>query len=71
MNAITRIGDSRLAQRLRRDTEGEILFSPADRGRYSTDASIYQVEPVGVLVPRTSADVEAAMAICRPAKYLL
>ena len=66
MNAITaRIGDSRLAARLRRETEGEVLWSAADRGRYATDASIYQVEPVGVLVPRSAADVEAAMAICR------
>ena len=66
MNAITpRIGDSRLAERLRRETEGEILFSASDRGRYATDASIYQMEPVGVLVPKSAADVEAAMAICR------
>ncbi|WP_135466569.1 FAD-binding and (Fe-S)-binding domain-containing protein [Crenalkalicoccus roseus] len=69
MNAFTipreRIGDSRLAARLRRETQGEVLFAPGDRGRYATDASIYQIEPVGVLVPRTVADVEAALAICR------
>jgi FAD/FMN-containing dehydrogenase/Fe-S oxidoreductase len=70
MNAIpppaaSRIGDSRLATRLRRETEAEVLWSAADRGRYATDASIYQVEPIGVLVPRTIADVEAAMAIAR------
>ncbi|MBX6743537.1 MAG: FAD-binding protein [Acetobacteraceae bacterium] len=69
MNAFTipanRIGDSRLADRLRRETEGEVLFAPADRGRYATDASIYQIEPVGVLVPRRIEDVEAALAICR------
>jgi FAD/FMN-containing dehydrogenase/Fe-S oxidoreductase len=68
MNAITataRIGDSRLAARLRRETAGEVLFSAGDRGRYATDASIYQIEPVGVLVPRTTDDVAAAMAICR------
>jgi FAD/FMN-containing dehydrogenase/Fe-S oxidoreductase len=66
MNAIAgRIGDSRLADRLRRETSGEVLFSPGDRGRYATDASIYQMEPVGVLVPRTAEDVAAAMAICR------
>ncbi|WP_137176343.1 FAD-binding and (Fe-S)-binding domain-containing protein [Roseomonas sp. AR75] len=68
MNAITgraKIGDSRLADRLRRETQGEVLFSPGDRGRYATDASIYQMEPVGVLVPRSAEDVAAAMAICR------
>ena len=51
------LGDVRLAQRLRRETSGDVLFSRADRGRYSTDASIYQVEPVGVLVPKTIAEV--------------
>ena len=66
MNAIApHIGDSRLARRLQRETEGSVLFAPADRGRYATDASIYQVEPIGVLVPKSTADVEAAMAICR------
>jgi FAD/FMN-containing dehydrogenase/Fe-S oxidoreductase len=61
----SRIGDSRFAERLRRETAGEVLFSPGDRARYATDASIYQVKPIGVLVPRTTADVEAAMALCR------
>ena len=54
-----------LAARLRRETGGEALFSRADRGRYATDASIYQIEPVGVLVPRTIDDVTTAMAIAR------
>jgi FAD/FMN-containing dehydrogenase/Fe-S oxidoreductase len=54
-----------LATQLRRETSGEVLFSRADRGRYSTDASIYQIEPVGVLVPRTIEDVATAMAIAR------
>ncbi len=57
--------DSRLASRLRRETQGEVLFGPGDRARYATDASIYQVLPQGVLVPRTAADVTAALAICR------
>ena len=67
MNVTTRpsLGDSRLADRLRRETRGEVLFAPADRGRYATDASIYQIEPYGALVPRTIEDVQAAMAICR------
>ena len=59
------LGDTRLAQRLRRETAGEVLFGRADRGRYATDASIYQVEPVGVLVPKTIDDVAAALAIAR------
>lgn len=55
----------RLAARLAKETEGEVLFSPADRGRYATDASIYQVMPVGVFVPRNAADVKTALDICR------
>jgi hypothetical protein len=43
-----------LAARLARQTQGDVLFSAADRGRYATDASIYQMEPIGVLVPRTA-----------------
>ena len=42
-----------------------MLFGRADRGRYSTDASIYQQQPVGVVVPRTIADVVASIAIAR------
>jgi len=59
------LGDVRLAEKLRRHTRGEVLFGRADRGRYGTDASIYQVEPVGVLVPRDADDAAAALAICR------
>ena len=55
----------RLAERLASQTQGEVLFSSADRGRYATDASIYQAMPVGVFVPRTSADVKTALDICR------
>jgi FAD/FMN-containing dehydrogenase/Fe-S oxidoreductase len=55
----------RLAQRLAAETKGEVLFSPADRGRYATDASIYQVLPVGVFVPRDADDVKLALDICR------
>ncbi|WP_270933816.1 FAD-binding and (Fe-S)-binding domain-containing protein [Falsiroseomonas oryzae] len=57
--------DTRLADRLRRETQGEVLFGAGDRGRYATDASIYQMEPVGVLVPHSAEDVATAMAICR------
>ena len=52
-----RRGDPALANRLAREIEGEVLFDPASRGRYATDASIYQIEPVGVAIPRTEADV--------------
>ena len=39
-------------------------FDPASRGRYSTDASIYQIEPIGVVAPRSAGDIERTIAIC-------
>jgi FAD/FMN-containing dehydrogenase/Fe-S oxidoreductase len=57
--------DPALARRLEREIEGEVLLDTFDRGRYSTDASIYQVEPLAVVVPRTDADVQATLAIAR------
>src|SRR4051812_5919643 len=58
----------RLAQHLAAETQGEVLFSPADRGRYATDASIYQVMPVGVFVPKSTEDARVALDICRDLK---
>ncbi len=58
-----RADDSALAQRLKRELEGEVLFDAASRGRYSTDASIYQIEPVGVVVPKTERDAQIALQI--------
>ena len=55
----------RLAARLTSETQGEVLFSAADKGRYATDASIYQSMPTGVFVPSSSADVALALEICR------
>jgi FAD/FMN-containing dehydrogenase/Fe-S oxidoreductase len=54
---------SPLARRLAREVDGEVLFDSASRGRYSTDASIYQVTPVGVVVPRSVDAAIAAMQI--------
>ena len=62
-----RPGDSGLAARLRREIEGEVWFDPASRGRYSTDASIYQIEPLGVVAPRSAEDIARTIAICREA----
>jgi FAD/FMN-containing dehydrogenase/Fe-S oxidoreductase len=55
----------KLAARLAAETQGEVLFSGADRGRYASDASIYQQMPVGVFVPRHAAEVKTALEICR------
>ena len=67
MNAQANLGTSALAARLRREIAGQVLFGAADRGRYATDASIYQVMPTGVIIPERLEDVIAAMTICREA----
>ena len=52
-------------ERLRRSISGELFDDGFTRGRYATDASIYQMMPHGVVVPKTIADVEATIAFCR------
>src|ERR671936_853675 len=60
-----RIGSPSLASRLRQVMRGDVLFDAFSRGRYSTDASIYQIEPIGVALPKSTEDVEAAIALAR------
>ena len=52
-----------LEQRLRANFEGDVLFDAFSRGRYSTDASIYQIDPVGVVIPRTEEAARVALQI--------
>jgi len=54
---------SGLERRLGSEVEGEVLFDVASRGRYATDASIYQVMPLGVVVPRTEEAARTAIAV--------
>jgi len=60
-------GDAAFATRLRREVDGEVLFDAASRGRYATDASIYQIEPIGVVVPRSEEAARTALAIAAEA----
>jgi len=50
-----------LEQALRRRVEGEVRFDKMTRHLYSTDASIYQIEPIGVVFPRHAGDVQAVL----------
>jgi FAD/FMN-containing dehydrogenase/Fe-S oxidoreductase len=65
LHFIPRAGHSAhpLEARLRREIDGEVLFDPFSLGRYSTDASIYQVMPVGVVLPRTEDAARSAIQI--------
>jgi len=60
-----------LQARLSREIAGDVLFGADDRGRYSTDASIYQIEPLGVVVPRSTADAQRALEIAADAQVPL
>jgi len=57
-----------LARRLRAETQGEVLFDDGSRGRYATDASIYQITPVGAFVPTNDSDIATAIDIARDLK---
>ncbi|HET8585065.1 MAG TPA: hypothetical protein VFM89_04945, partial [Casimicrobiaceae bacterium] len=63
-----RSADDPTFAQLRDCVAGDVLTDAASRGRYATDASIYQVEPLAVLVPKSDDDVRAAMAICADAR---
>ena len=47
-----------ISTKLQQQVEGEVLVDGASRGRYATDASIYQHFPVAVLVPKSAEDIE-------------
>jgi FAD/FMN-containing dehydrogenase/Fe-S oxidoreductase len=48
---------------LRKDFRGEIRTDLATRILYSTDASIYQIQPLGVALPKTQDDLQAAVEL--------
>ncbi|MES0824845.1 FAD-binding and (Fe-S)-binding domain-containing protein [Ruegeria sp. SCP11] len=54
-----------LHRRLMSDVQGEVMADPASRARYSTDASIYQMMPDAVVIPRNKEDVQAVMSVAR------
>src|SRR5574341_2171580 len=53
-----------LIHELERRIEGEVRFDAMSRVLYSTDASIYEIEPLGVVIPKTPEDAIAAVEIC-------
>jgi FAD/FMN-containing dehydrogenase/Fe-S oxidoreductase len=54
-----------LHRRLKAELTGDVMFDRFSRGRYATDASHYQIVPVGVVAPRSVAEAERAIAIAR------
>jgi FAD/FMN-containing dehydrogenase/Fe-S oxidoreductase len=54
-----------LERRLKAELSGDVQFDRFSRGRYATDASHYQITPVGVVAPRTIEEAERAIGIAR------
>src|SRR6187397_2686994 len=54
-----------LERRLKAELSGEVQFDAFSRGRYATDASHYQIMPIGVVAPRTIEEADRAIAIAR------
>ncbi|MBI2462529.1 MAG: FAD-binding protein [Candidatus Rokubacteria bacterium] len=56
-----------LEHELRKVVEGEVRFDRMTRLLYATDASIYQIEPIGVVFPRHAGDVQAVLEVANRA----
>jgi FAD/FMN-containing dehydrogenase/Fe-S oxidoreductase len=54
-----------LRDALGRAVSGEVRFDRLSRALYSTDASVYQIVPLGVVLPRSTSDIEATLQVCR------
>lgn len=52
-----------LEQSLKSHVRGEVYFDSYQRALYGTDASLYQIQPAGVVIPRTRDDVLVAMQL--------
>jgi FAD/FMN-containing dehydrogenase/Fe-S oxidoreductase len=59
------INATQLQRELVDQIEGEVRFDAISRALYSTDASVYQIQPLGVVVPKHRQDVLRTLEICR------
>ena len=60
----SRVDVAGLERALRGSIAGEVRFDRVSRALYSTDASVYQIEPLGVVVARTREDVVQTVRLC-------
>jgi FAD/FMN-containing dehydrogenase/Fe-S oxidoreductase len=54
-----------LERRLKAQLQGDVQFDAFTRGRYATDASHYQIMPIGMVAPRSMAEAQWALALAR------
>lgn len=65
MNASVAIDTPTIAAALRKRVRGEVLDDAMSLGLYATDASMFQITPLAVVVPVDRADAIATMEVCR------
>ncbi len=58
-----------LEREVKASIEGEVRFDKISRALYSNDASVYQIEPAGVVIPRHREDLTRIVEICRRLRY--
>ncbi len=51
----------KIGKEISSQVDGKTLFDEFSRGRYSTDASVYQIKPLGVVLPKDTNDVLSLM----------
>src|SRR6516225_1519746 len=68
MTSFTELQRDSLAHHLRKHLAGEVRFDATSRRLYSTDASIYQMEPLGVVIPKNVEDIVATVQIAAEAR---
>ncbi|MCC7291104.1 MAG: FAD-binding protein [Phycisphaerales bacterium] len=56
-----------IAARLREALRGDVRFDPLHRTLYATDASIYEIVPQGVVMPKDGEDVVRLVRLCAEA----
>jgi FAD/FMN-containing dehydrogenase len=53
----------KLFEELQNTVSGEILYDELSLGMYSTDASIYQIKPIAIVLPRNEDDIKSAIKV--------
>jgi FAD/FMN-containing dehydrogenase/Fe-S oxidoreductase len=64
LSVVEKVDVASLRSALQDAIAGEVRFERLDRALYSTDASVYQIVPLGVVLPKTADDVAAAIKTC-------
>src|SRR5690348_12957554 len=57
-----------LGRELAEQIAGEVRFDALSRALYATDASVYEIVPLGIVVPRNREDILHALEICKRSK---